>query len=168
MRLDGSIAKDYEDIAQEVVRNFESLMNGKCQSVQEARNRILDSIPSIITERHNKELFKPIDLDELRKVTFQLNTDKTLGPGGFLAAFFQHFWDIIAQDLHLALEESRKRMTMLGAINHTFLALVLKKKNPKQMGDFRPISLCNSVYKIVTKIIASRLKPLLKKIILDE
>ncbi|XP_059078150.1 uncharacterized protein LOC131876705 [Cryptomeria japonica] len=42
VRPDGSIARDYEDIAREAVRHFESLMNGNCQSVQEARNIILD------------------------------------------------------------------------------------------------------------------------------
>ncbi|XP_057856474.2 uncharacterized protein LOC131065846 [Cryptomeria japonica] len=88
VKPDGSIARDYEDIAQEAVRHFESLINGNCQNVQEERNRIIDAIPPLITERHNKKIFKTIDLEEVKKVTFQLNPDKTPGPDGFPVAFF--------------------------------------------------------------------------------
>ena len=51
------------------------------------------------------------------------------------------------------------------AINSTFLALIPKKYSPKDLGDFRPISLCNFVYQIISKIIANRLKPIMSKCI---
>jgi hypothetical protein len=52
-----------------------------------------------------------------------------------------------------------------GATNSTFLALIPKETNPSNLSIFRPISLCNSSYKILTKIISSRLKPLLSKLV---
>lgn len=50
-------------------------------------------------------------------------------------------------------------------LNHTFIALILKKKRSEHVADFRPISLCNVFYKLVTKVIANRLKTILPKII---
>lgn len=47
--------------------------------------------------------------------------------------------------------------TMLGVINHTFLSLISKKKEARSMGYFRSTAMCNTVYKIVTKVIANRL-----------
>jgi len=52
-----------------------------------------------------------------------------------------------------------------GGINSTFLALIPKEANPETFDRFRPISLCNASYKILSKIMANRIKPLLDKLI---
>ena len=57
---------------------------------------------------------------------------------------------------------------VLGALNSTFLALIPKKQNPSSFEEFKPISCCNVVYKIIEKIIAQRLNPILSEIITKE
>ena len=54
-----------------------------------------------------------------------------------------------------------------GSTNSTFLALLPKEKEANSFDRFRPISLCNIGYKIITKIMASRLKHILPNIILE-
>ena len=51
------------------------------------------------------------------------------------------------------------------SINHTFIALIPKVNNPERVYDFRTISLCNVIYKIITKVVANCLKPMLNSII---
>jgi hypothetical protein len=58
-------------------------------------------------------------------------------------------------------EESRRKGRVTGALNATFLALIPKSDKPKSFGGYRPIALCNLVYKIITKIIATRIKSFL-------
>lgn len=55
--------------------------------------------------------------------------------------------------------------SILKSINHTFITLIPKVPNPERISDFRPISLCNVIYKIISKTIANRLKPILNSII---
>ncbi|XP_059638642.1 uncharacterized protein LOC132280905 [Cornus florida] len=56
---------------------------------------------------------------------------------------------------------------MLRSLNHTIIILIPKVKNPTHVTHFRPISLCNVVYKIFSKVIANHLRPLMHIVISD-
>lgn len=131
-------------------------------------DKLFNYISNIISEEQNRVLYQNISKGEVRAENFQLNPNKALGLDGFSMGFFQNFWDIMGNDPFLEAEESRSKMTMLGAINHTFLPLIPKKEGPQSMGDFRPITLCNTVHKVVTKIIANRIKEELNAVISKE
>lgn len=57
---------------------------------------------------------------------------------------------------------------MYNAFNTTFISLIPKTNNPVSFDDFCPISLCNCIYKIIAKIIANRLYPILSTHISSE
>ena len=93
---------------------------------------------------------------------------KAPSPDGFPIEFFQEFWEIIKYDLLDVVQESYSNKQMLKSLNSTFLVLIPKKEGANQLEQFRPIALCNVVYKIITKVIAERLKPLLGSLISTE
>jgi hypothetical protein len=75
--------------------------------------------------------------------------------------FFLNFFDLVANDLLEAVEDSRLSGVVNRSLNSTFLALIPKVSGPTTFGDFRPIALCNLCYKIISKIIAKRIRPIL-------
>ena len=94
-----------------------------------------------------------------------MHPDKAPGPDGYTVHFYTQCWDIINKDLCKMVRKSQDCNKLGGSTNSSFLALIPKEKGEKTFNRFRPISLCNTWYKIITKIIANRIKKILPKLI---
>lgn len=103
--------------------------------------------------------------EEVWKVVSEMEGDKTPGPDGFSISFIQKCWDIIKYDLMEVLEEFYYSEEFYEHLNETFTVLIPKCPDAIDLKDYRPISLINSVYKIVSKVLSSRLKLVMKEII---
>ena len=81
------------------------------------------------------------------------------------AIFFQKYWGIVGNDvICMVLNVQNSNMSMIE-INRTNITLGPKIKHPTKMSDFRPISLCNVIYKLISNVLATRLKIILPQII---
>ncbi|XP_042939447.1 uncharacterized protein LOC122274476 [Carya illinoinensis] len=87
------------------------------------------------------------------------------GPDGFPTLFFQKYWDIVGNCVSKASLEVLNGGKWDNTLNETLIALIPKKLNPSIVTDFRPISLCNVLYKIIAKTLANRLNKILPSII---
>ena len=106
-------------------------------------------------------------MDEVKKSLSIMKPDSAPGPDGFTTRFFTCCWAIIKYDLLKMIRYSQKTSKLGGSTNSSFMALIPKEKGATTFNRFRPISLCNTGYKLITKIIASRLKRILPRIILE-
>ncbi|PNX71213.1 ribonuclease H [Trifolium pratense] len=87
------------------------------------------------------------------------------GPDGLPALFYHNYWDIVGKDVTEAVLNVLNKEENPDRYNNTHICLIPKIKNPITPSDYRPISLCNVIFKIITKTIANRLKPILPNII---
>jgi hypothetical protein len=122
-------------------------------------------LPSRVTAGMNENLLKVFTRDEVSCALNQMAPLKAPGPDGFSADFFQEHWAIIGDEVCAAVLGFLNNGYMDADINSTFIALIPKKKQPTSVTEFRPISLCNVIYKIISKILANRLKGILSQII---
>ena len=106
-----------------------------------------------------------ISLSEIDNVLKGFKKDKSLGPDGWPVEFYLHFFDLIGLDIVRAVEQSRNEGRVLGSLNATFITLIPKSDKPSSFSDFRPISLYNLVYKVISKLTVVRLKLILDKAI---
>ena len=94
-----------------------------------------------------------------------MHPTKAPGPDGLLVVFFQKHWNsvsegVIATCLHILNDRGN-----IAPLNHTYIALIPKIANPKTVMEYRPIILCNVIYRIIAKTIANMLKQILDHII---
>jgi len=121
-----------------------------------------------VDQDEEEELVQEVTLGELEDTLKCFSKDKSPGPDGWSIEFYLAFFELIGPDLLSMVEESRVSGWMEVTISSTFIALILKVDNPSTFADFCPISLCNCLYKIIAKIIANRLKPILSMHIVPE
>lgn len=120
-----------------------------------------NSAPRSISDLDNLSLCKPVLDAEIELAVFQLGPCKPPGPDGFSGIFYQKHWPTIKPDICHGIREFFDGGAPLPKdLNKTNIVLVPKKKP----GRFRPITLCNFAYKIVAKVLANRLEPLLQNI----
>jgi hypothetical protein len=162
----GQQIDSYEQIKAEAYHHYNNLyQQPREEAMQVETNSLLANIPNLVSDAENNQLTQEITEDEIHKAIWSLEPDKASGPDGFPIRFFRYFWDVIKWDLKKMLNYTLHKQRIRGATNSTFLALIPKDSNPSNFSRFHPISLCNSSYKILTKIIANRLNPLLTKLI---
>ena len=118
-----------------------------------------------VTLEQNAELCKLPTMEELHIVVKGLKADSAPGPDGFTGKFFQVAWDIIKSDLLEAVLDFFLDGQLPLGFSHTLLALIPKKDSPQEWCDFRPISLCSNVQKIISKLLNDRLALLLPNLI---
>ncbi|KAL5555663.1 hypothetical protein UlMin_037899 [Ulmus minor] len=146
---------------------FESLFSSSSPSLVEF-DRVLDTIDRKVTSQMNEQLDQVFGPEDVKEAVFQMAPTKSPGADGMSAIFYQSFWPIVGEEVTAACLGFTNRGLPLGNINETIITLLPKIKNPSRITEFRPISLCNVLYKIIAKMLANRLRKVMDKIVSEE
>jgi uncharacterized membrane protein YheB (UPF0754 family) len=107
----------------------------------------------------------PFTEEEVDEVVKDLPNDKSPGPDGFNNEILKSCWTIIADDIKSMIRDFLEEKINLESINSSFITLIPNTDNPSNASDFRPISLLNTVLKILTKLLANRLQKIILKLV---
>ncbi|KAJ9536709.1 hypothetical protein OSB04_un000094 [Centaurea solstitialis] len=111
------------------------------------------------------DIIRPITDAEIKDALFGIGNDKAPGSDGFSSKFFKAAWNVIGNDLVVVVHNFFYNGRLLKEINHTLLCFIPKVPNATRVADFRPISCCSVLYKIISKVIADRMKPYLAQLV---
>ena len=103
--------------------------------------------------------------EEIRQGLWALKPFKALGVDGLHAGFFQYFWEDVKHSVCNEVISIFDTRRVPEYLNETLITLIPKCLNPESFSNYRPISLCNTIYKVVTKIIVGHIRPFLDKLV---
>ncbi|XP_028066993.1 uncharacterized protein LOC114269841 [Camellia sinensis] len=162
---DGSIIVDPHDVKSAFVSYFEGFLGKPFINRYSGGSKVEELIKRKLSPAQVEELTAD-DLEcEIESVFRSLNSNKAPGPDGYPASFFKSSWDVVGKDVIQAIKSFFHSSELLKEVNSTAIALVPKVPNPSKVGDYRPISCCNTVYKCIAKILANRIKKVLPDVI---
>lgn len=127
--------------------------------------RVLSSVLPLVSPEMNTMLLQPFERKDLEFSLFRMQPSKSPGVDGMSALFFQRYWSFIGDEVSTVCLQILNGEASVQAFNHTLIALIPKVSSPTTVADFRPISLCTVMYKIVAKTFANRLKKVLPSVI---
>ena len=107
----------------------------------------------------------PFIEEEIYAALMDMNGDKAPGPDDFTVAFWQSSWELVKEEIMDLFREFYDQRSFSKSLNSTFLVLIPKKGGVEDLGDFRPISLLGSLYKLLAKVLANRPKKVLDKVV---
>ena len=165
---DGRLVTTQLEVKEEAVRFFSELLNHIPSSYTgTSTEELKDLLDFRCTAEDCSLLEAEVTQEEIRKVLFAMPSNKSPGPDGFPCEFYKSAWPVVAQDFLVAVQSVFKFGFLPKGVNSTILALIPKKTDSMEMKDYRPIACCNVLYKVVSKILANRLKILLPRLITE-
>ena len=165
----GEIVNTQKDILNQVKQFYADLFS--CKDINEDNTIDLDNLLSNskkLSPEESNSLNGPLTITELSNVLKPMKHNKTPGLDGFPAEFYKMFWKDLQIFILRAFNESYQEGTLPPSLRQTVISCLPKGNKPRDdLKNWRPISLTSVLYKMVTSVIATRLKKVLSELISD-
>ena len=163
--------KDGDNIisnSKDILDKFSQTYQNKYKSnrdITPQQSFIANHVTGKLSTHDRLKLDKDIELPELTTALNSMKSGKTPGSNGFPVEFFRHFWTKLGPFIHRAFKTALQEGNDLSSHKEGIITLIPKKgKSPHSCKGWRPITLLNVDYKIISTVIASRLRKVLAKI----
>jgi hypothetical protein len=150
----GNTLLTHQEITNELTDFYKDLLSKTHVDHTPTIEWVTQNIPALISSKQNASLMRPIMQAEVDQVVQDLPKGKAPSPSGFTTDFFHYCWPMLKEEVWQLVEESRRSGKFLPMLNATFLTLIPKEERVINPKNFRPIALCNVIYKIISKVIA--------------
>ncbi|KAL9681661.1 hypothetical protein QQ045_013448 [Rhodiola kirilowii] len=162
---DNSSSYDENDIRKEFADYFKNLLNGDFIGLPVDER--LFSEGKKVSDRDCIDIVRFCSYNEVARIVKNLVNGKAAGYDGFNSEFYKAAWLVCGRDISESIKTFFGDGKMPSSINSTYLALIPKVKGAMNPRDFRPISCCNVIYKIISTILTNRLRSVLPSLISD-
>ncbi|KAL2252961.1 UNVERIFIED_CONTAM: Retrovirus-related Pol polyprotein from type-2 retrotransposable element R2DM [Sesamum indicum] len=161
----GTTHTESSEVVHEFVSFYQNFLGGNRRRLLVDINYLRPWARHILSNEEASHLSLPFSPEDVKQAIFDIVEDKAPGPDGFSSGFFKAAWPIVGTEVTRAVLDFFTTGKLLKQVNSTLLALIPKVHTPMSVNDFRPISCCNVLYKVIAKLLVQRLSVVLDKLI---
>ncbi|GAU38712.1 hypothetical protein TSUD_396400 [Trifolium subterraneum] len=162
--VDGTQITNQEEIEDEVLAFYNKLMGTADTDLLGIDITVMRDSPQLNTDQKGK-LVAPITDKEIEAAMQSIGDLKSPGMDGYGAYFFKKAWNIVKPDVLGAVHDFFENGRLYKAANCTLVTLIPKTPEAKRIKEYRPISCCSTIYKIISKILTKRMGEVMTSIV---
>ena len=156
----GDWTSNETDVAEHIREGFIALYStGKVSSSR--RSWQIPNLPVCLTDEGCAYLSELVIDQEIKNVIWLMKPFKVPRLDGLYAGFFQRSWLLVSKSVTEAVHDVFHSGKVPETLNKTLITLIPKRPDANCLSSYRPISLCNIVYKVISNVIVARLRPYL-------
>ncbi len=164
---EGNVLTGIENILHRQIEFYEELY--KSEGIDdECSQELLSNVQSKLSEIDQNMCDADFTLEECTNVVQHLKCGKSPGMDGITNAFYKEFWSLIGNDFMEVISEIVLKNELCSSQYTGLIRLLYKSGEREDIGNWRPITLLNSDYKILEKVLANRMQKVLPSIIKEE
>lgn len=149
-QTDGSWCNEPDQLKHMAVEYFQKLY--AADGVARGQEVVLPSY-AVLSEADREWLMQPVTKEEVRRAVCSMGAFKAPGPDGIQPFFFQRFWHVVGDSVKYFVQCGIRNGSIPDCVNQSLITLIPKVEHPEEISQFRPISLCNVIVRIVSKVL---------------
>jgi exonuclease III len=165
---EGEVLENENDILNEARDYYQNVFKKEKEETEDEQKKVREFIEEItitkVTDEQNEMLISEITAEEIKKALSETGNNKSPGRDGIPYEFYKHHANeiapILSEMFNEMLNSPEEKISCIG-----IMKLLPKSGNLEELKNWRPVNLTNCDYRILTKVLANRLKKVLSKVL---